>query len=61
METDEGVAIGESLSDIEAAYGSAKVEEGTVTFTKGNMKLVFILDGESIASIEYDSITAQQQ
>ena len=61
VETDEGVAIGESLSDIEAAYGSAKAEDGTVTFTKGNMKLVFILEGDSIASIEYDSITAQQQ
>lgn len=54
--TPEGVYVGQSQADMEAAYGTDyEVVAGAYVYTKGNSQLVFVLSGDSIASIEYKS------
>lgn len=54
--TAEGIDLSNVREDIVGAYGQA-TEEGTgsMKYEKGGMNLVFIFDGESLVSIEYDS------
>ncbi|MCM1187931.1 MAG: hypothetical protein NC541_01375 [bacterium] len=52
--TPEGVAIGDSRSKMEETYGTDSAEEnGKVVYAKDGMKLCFILQGDSIVSVEY--------
>ena len=54
--TAEGIDLSSSREDIVEAYGQA-TEEGTdsMKYEKDGMTLVFIFDGDSLISIEYDS------
>lgn len=54
--TPEGVDLSMTKDDIISIYGSDYEESGTsMVYEKNGTKLCFILDGEDIASIEYDS------
>lgn len=54
--TPEGVDLSMGKEDIIAAYGSDYEEsENSMTYEKNGTKLRFILDGDNIASIEYNS------
>lgn len=54
--TPEGVDLSMTRADVVEAYGEDYEEaEGCIIYTKDGMKLKFILDGENLASIEYDS------
>lgn len=54
--TPEGVDLSMTKSDIIAAYGDDYEEEDNkLTYKSGDMSLNFLLDGDSIVSIEYDS------
>ena len=54
--TQEGIDLSSSKEDIIAAYGEP-AEEGTgsMKYEKEGVSLVFIFDGDSLISIEYDS------
>ena len=52
--TSEGLSIGDSTADMKDAYGEPTSEDATqAVYEKGDMKLVFLLDGETIKTIEY--------
>lgn len=54
--TPEGVDLSMTKADVVEAYGEDYEEaEGCIIYTKDGMKLKFILDGENLASIEYNS------
>ena len=56
MATQEGIDLASSKDDILAAYGEPSEETSSaLKFEKDGMKLVFIFDGDSLISIEYDS------
>lgn len=56
VSTAEGIDLSSSKEDIIAAYGEPSPEAtGSMTYEKGGTKLVFIFDGDSLISIEYDS------
>ena len=54
--TAEGICIGDSLEKLLEAYGEADQENGMLVYTKDGMKLCFILQDDSIISIEYRSM-----
>lgn len=54
--TQEGVDLSMTKDKILEVYGDGGQEsEGSITYEKGGMKLRFILDGDNIAAIEYNS------
>lgn len=54
--TAEGIDLSMTKEDIIDAYGSGYEEtERSIVYEKDGMKLCFILDGDDIISIEYDS------
>lgn len=54
--TAEGIDLSSSRDDIIAAYGEPTSEAtGAMTYEKDGVSLVFIFDGDSLISIEYDS------
>lgn len=54
--TEEGIDLSSSREDIVGAYGQATEEDSSsMKYEKGDMTLVFIFDGDSLISIEYDS------
>ena len=54
--TAEGIDLSSTREDIVEAYGQATEEEtGSMKYEKDGMTLVFLFDGESLISIEYDS------
>ena len=54
--TAEGIDLSSSREDIVAAYGEPTSEAtGSMTYEKDGVSLVFIFDGDSLISIEYDS------
>ena len=54
--TAEGIDLSSSREDIVEAYGQATEEAtGSMKYEKDGMTLVFLFDGESLISIEYDS------
>ena len=54
--TAEGIDLSSSREDIVGAYGQATEEtDRSLKYEKDGMSLVFIFDGDSIISIEYDS------
>ena len=55
--TKEGIDLSSSKEDILAAYGDPTEEtSSSLKFRHGNVILVFIFDGDSLISIEYDSL-----
>lgn len=54
VSTPEGVSIGDSVDKMKEAYGEASESDAAqAIYEKGNMKLVFLLDGDTIKTIEY--------
>ncbi len=53
--TVEGICIGDSLDKVLEAYGEGKQENGMLTYEKDGMKLCFILQDDSVISVEYRS------
>ena len=54
--TAEGIDLSSSREDIIEAYGEATEEAtGSMKYEKDGMTLVFLFDGDSLISIEYDS------
>lgn len=54
--TAEGIDLSMTKADVIEKYGEDYEEtEGCITYAKDGMKLKFILDGENLASIEYNS------
>ena len=52
---------GDSASKLADAYGSEGAEEvGKIVYEKDGMELCFIVDGDSIVSIEYVSTVLQE-
>lgn len=52
--TAEGVAIGDTRAKVEEAYGTVYEEQGSmIVYSKDGMKLCFIFEGDTVASIEY--------
>jgi hypothetical protein len=55
--TAEGIDLSSSRDDIIAAYGDPTEEAtGSMKYTTDTMTLVFVFDGDSLVSIEYDSL-----
>lgn len=56
VSTQEGVSIGDSIEQVEAAYGTEYTEStGEIIYYKDGMKLSFILQEEQVISITYSS------
>ena len=53
--TPEGICIGDSLEKLREVYGEATQENGMLIYARDGMKLCFILQDDSIVSIEYRS------
>lgn len=51
--TAEGIYIGSSQADVQAAYGEANVENDVIQYTLDNTTLNFILKDGAVISIEY--------
>lgn len=52
--TAEGLYVGDDLARVTELYGTDYIENDTeLTFTKGGTTLNFLLDGETVISIEY--------
>lgn len=59
--TPEGVYIGMTQADMEAAYGSDyEIETGSYVYTKDGCHLSFVISDDSIISIEYSSSVLDQ-
>lgn len=56
ISTAEGICIGDSLEKLQQAYGEAAQENGMLVYEKDGMRLCFILQDDSIISIEYRSM-----
>lgn len=57
ISTPEGISIGATQADMEAAYGTGyTASSGAYTYAKDNMRLTFLITDGSISSIEYDSL-----
>ena len=60
LTTVEGIGIGDSVSSLEAAYGTQwNDEDGMMVYEKDGMKLCFIVDGDSVISVEFRSCAAE--
>ncbi|MGN0435742.1 MAG: hypothetical protein ACI4D8_03830 [Wujia sp.] len=61
VKTPEGVYIGMTKADMENAYGTDYTVDGSsCIYTKDGMTLVFILNGDTISSIQYNSLKADE-
>ena len=57
VSTSEGLEIGNTKDDMIAAYGEDYTEEtGQFTYTKGDSKLVILIENDLISSIEYQAV-----
>lgn len=56
--TKEGIGTGSSFDEMVTAYGENYTQEDNLyTYTKGNMKLNFIVENDFVTSVEYILIT----
>ncbi len=56
VSTPEGVSIGDSVDAVKEAYGDPEEEdEAQLVYRKGDMRLIFLVDGGSVTSIDYQS------
>jgi len=53
--TAEGICIGDSLEKLQEVYGEATQENGMLIYARDGMNLCFILQDDSVISIEYRS------
>ena len=54
--TAEGIYIGSTKADVEAAYGAGCFEGDSATLTKGNTELLIIVEDGAVVSIQYQAI-----
>ena len=57
LENDEGICIGSSQADVEAAYGADKLSGNSCEIVKGSGKLIIILENEVVTSVQYAVVT----
>jgi hypothetical protein len=56
--TPEGIMLGSTRSEVEAAYGASFTEQnGNMVYTKDKTELRFRFNGDSVSAIEYWAIT----
>ncbi|MGN0341376.1 MAG: hypothetical protein ACI4DO_01140 [Roseburia sp.] len=61
VETGEGIAIGSTKDEVQAAYGEADQENSTsLSYVKGSCTLAFIFDGDMVSAITYTSDKASE-
>ncbi len=53
VETAEGICIGSSKADVQAAYGNIEEGAANLRVTKGNCELLVILTDDAVSSIQY--------
>lgn len=55
VKTDEGVYLGMTKAEVEAAYGAGTLNDigNLLTYKQGNSELVFLLEGEEVIDISY--------
>lgn len=59
--TAEGISIGDPVDKIIETYGEdAREENGMMVYVKDNMKLCFIIEEESVISIEYQTMVLDE-
>lgn len=59
--TMEGIAIGDPVSSLEAAYGTHwNDENGMMVYEKDGMKLCFIVEDDTVVSIEFRSCATEE-
>jgi hypothetical protein len=62
VSTAEGLSIGASRAEMEAAYGIPRENDnGQLVYEKDGMRLCFILDGEMVISIEYQTAVLDER
>ena len=54
--TAEGIYVGSSKAEVEAAYGAGCFDGDSATLTKGNTELVIILEDDAVVEIQYQAI-----
>ncbi|MBQ7248307.1 MAG: hypothetical protein IJS22_09500 [Lachnospiraceae bacterium] len=58
VSTAEGVSIGSSRDQVTAAYGDGAKTVGTgLEYDKGDCQLTFVMDGDTVKSIQYYAVT----
>lgn len=56
LATNEGISVGQTLEDLEAAYGPDYTTQDTMlVYDRNGMKLCFNMEGDTIVSIRYQS------
>lgn len=61
VSTAEGICIGDSLEELQQAYGGEGEESGgMLVYAKDGMKLCFIMQGQVIIAIEYRSTVLEE-
>ena len=56
VSTDEGLSVGDSVDKVKECYGEDyKDNNGSFEYTKGNMKLLIVIEEGSVVSIQYIS------
>ncbi len=60
VETAEGISVGDSKEDVEAAYGEpAERGENSLIFEKDGMRLTFVFNEDGVSSVLYSLITEE--
>jgi hypothetical protein len=60
--TSEGLRIGSTKAEMEAAYGTPRVNDnGQLIYDKDGMRLCFILEDDTVISIEYQTTVLDMQ
>ena len=60
ISTPEGVSIGDSADKVKEVYGEPESEDSSqIIYRSGNMKLLFILEGGKVKSIQYCSLVLE--
>jgi hypothetical protein len=57
VETDQGICVGSTLDEVKDAYGKDFTNKGTsYEYRKGDTKLTFIIEDDSVAQITYGAV-----
>ena len=56
--TEEGLYLGDDLTQVEALYGTDYISDGTqITYTKGETMLILLMENDCVISVEYRMVT----
>ena len=53
LKTDEGIALGDSVSDVKKAYGDKDVKDNMLSYEKAKVELNFTIESDMVTGIEY--------